>query len=43
MKFELTILGCGGADDVLEKLGIVDPVLDIAKELEEVAKEDAAL
>jgi citrate synthase len=28
------------ADDVLEKLGIVDPVLDIAKELEEVALND---
>ena len=28
------------ADDVLEKLGIVDPVLDIAKQLEEVALND---
>jgi citrate synthase len=28
------------ADNVLEKLGIVDPVLDIAKELEEVALND---
>ena len=28
------------ADDVLNKLGIVDPVLDIAKELEEVALND---
>jgi citrate synthase len=28
------------ADDVLEKLGIVDPVLDIAKQLEKVALED---
>mgnify|MGYP001234735541 FL=1 len=28
------------ADDVLEKLGIVDPVLEIAKELEEVALND---
>jgi len=28
------------ADDVLEKLGIVDPVLNIAKELEEVALND---
>jgi len=28
------------ADDVLEKLGIVDPVLDIAKEIEEVALND---
>ena len=28
------------ADDVLEKLGIVDPVLDIEKELEEVALND---
>jgi citrate synthase len=28
------------ADDVLEKLGILDPVLDIAKELEEVALND---
>jgi len=28
------------ADDVLEKLGIVDPVLDMAKELEEVALND---
>ena len=28
------------ADDVLKKLGIVDPVLDIAKELEEVALND---
>ena len=28
------------ADDVLDKLGIVDPVLDIAKELEEVALND---
>jgi len=28
------------ADDVLSKLGVVDPVLDIAKELEEVALND---
>ena len=28
------------ADDVLNKLGIIDPVLDIAKELEEVALND---
>jgi citrate synthase len=28
------------ADDVLEKLGIIDPVLEIAKELEEVALND---
>ena len=28
------------ADDVLNKLGVVDPVLDIAKELEEVALND---
>jgi citrate synthase len=28
------------ADDVLEKLGVVDPVLDIAKQLEKVALED---
>ena len=28
------------ADDVLKKMGIVDPVLDIAKELEEVALND---
>ncbi len=31
------------ADDVLSKLRIVDPVLDIAKELEEVALNDQYL
>ena len=37
---EFEVAGCTEADDVLEKLGVNDPVLDIAKKLEEVALND---